>query len=146
MPDSIKRYGSIVIVIATFIALAFFPIPSCFDCEGPNPYGLSDAVLARRELLFEIWSISAIFLSVFLRIKTPELIPLGIMLADLMTQHLGGVPWWSLKVNEGPIIIAFDLGAGFMLLSLAYVLRICFDSWRSKTRTLRPSGSTANPN
>jgi hypothetical protein len=68
------------------------------------------------------------------------------MIADLMTQHLGGVPLWSLKANEGPIIIAFDLGAGFMLLSLAYVLRICFDSWRSKARTLASSGSFANPN
>jgi len=96
MSDSIKRYKSIVIVTATFIALAFFPIPSCFDCEFPNPYGVNDAILAHRVLLFEIWSISAIAFSVFLRIKRPWLIPPGIMLADLMTQHLGGVPWWSL--------------------------------------------------
>jgi hypothetical protein len=73
MSDSIKRYASIVIVIATFITLAFFPIPSCFDCEFPNPYGLNDAILAHRTLFFEIWSISAIFFSVFLRIKGPGL-------------------------------------------------------------------------
>jgi hypothetical protein len=145
MPDSIKRYGSIVIVIATFIALAFFPIPSCFDCEGPNPYGLSDAVLVHRVLFFDIWSISVIFISVFLEIESPWLIPLGIMLADLMTQHLGGVPWWSLWLNEAPIIILVELIAGFVLLGLAYLFRICFDSWRSTAGTLLSSGSLAKP-
>jgi hypothetical protein len=126
MSDSIKRYASIVIVIATFIALAFFPIPSCFDCEGPNPYG-DAAVLAHRQLIFEIWPISAIFFSVFLRIKRPWLIPPGIMLADLMTQHLGGVPWWSLRENEGPIIILVELIAGFILLGLAFLARMGFE-------------------
>src|SRR5258705_1917964 len=125
MSGSIKRYASIVIVIATFITLVFFPIPSCFDCEFPNPYGIDAAVLAHRQLIFEIWSISAIFFSVFLRIKRPWLIPLGIMLADLMTQHLGGVPWWSLRENEGPIIILVELTAGFILLGLAFLSRMC---------------------
>jgi hypothetical protein len=145
MSDSIKRYGSIIIVIATFIALAFFPKPWCFDCEFPNPYGLSDAVLEHRVLFFDIWSISVIFISVFLKIKRPWLIPLGIMLADLMTQHLGGVPWWSIRLNEGPIIIVVELIAGFILLGLAYLFRICFDSWRSKAGTLPSSGSLAKP-
>jgi hypothetical protein len=136
MEDSIKRYASIVIVIATFIALAFFPIPSCFDCEFPNPYGLSDAVLAHRIFFFRTWSISTIFFSVFLRIKRPWLIPLGIMLADLVTQHLGGVPWWSLRVNEGPIIIFFGLTAGFTLLSLAFLCRMSFE-WLRDTKSSR---------
>jgi hypothetical protein len=136
MSDSIKRYPSIVIVIATFIVLAFFPIPLCFDCEFPNPYGLSDAILAHRTLLFEIWSVSAIFVSVFLRIKRPWLIPPGIMLADLMTQHLGGVPWWSLRENEGPIIIVVGLIAGFTLLSLAFLCRMSFE-WLRESKTSR---------
>jgi hypothetical protein len=134
MPDSIKRYGSIIIVIATFIALAFFPKPLCFDCEFPNPYGLSDAVLLHRALFFDIWSLSIIFISVFLKIERPWLIPLGIMLADLMTQHLGGVPWWSLRQNEGPIIILVELIAGFILLSLAFVSRIGFE-WMCESST-----------
>jgi hypothetical protein len=136
MPDSIKRYGSIIIVIATFIALAFFPIPSCFDCEFPNPYGLSDAILTRRVLFFDIWFISVICFSVFLRIKRPWFIPLGMMLADLMTQHLGGVPWWSLRENEGPIIILVGLIAGFALLSLAFLCRISFE-WLRESKTSR---------
>jgi len=134
-PASIKRYGSIIIVIATFIALAFFPIPSCFDCEGPS-YRLNDATLAHRILFFRIWSISTIFFSVFLRIKRPWLIPLGIMLADLMTQHLGGVPWWSLRENEGPIIILVELIAGFALLSLAFLCRMSFE-WLRESRASR---------
>ena len=136
---SVKRYASIVIIMATAIALAFFPIPLCFDCEGPNPYAI-DAVIAHRQLIFEIWSISAIFFSVFLRIKNPWLIPPGIMLADLMTQHLGGVPWWSVRENEGPIIILVDLIAGFILLGLAFLFRIGFEALRDNTmrKTRRP--------
>jgi hypothetical protein len=140
MSDSIKRHASIVIVIATFIALAFFPIPSCFDCEFPNPYGLNDAILAHRGLLFEIWSICAIFFSVFLRAKMPWLIPPGIMLANLMTQHLGGVPWWSLRENEGPIIILVDLISGFILLGIAVVFRTCFE-WLRDSRTSQSTTS-----
>jgi hypothetical protein len=136
MSDSIRRYASIVIVIATFIALVFFPIPSCFDCEFPNPYGIDAAVFAHRQLLFEIWSISAIFISVLLRIKRPWLIPPGIMLADLITQHLGGVPWWSLRENEGPIIILVELIAGFILLGLAFLCRMCFE-WLRESKTTR---------
>jgi len=135
MSDSIKRYASIVIVIATFIALAFFPIPSCFDCEGPNPYG-DAAVLAHRQFIFEIWSVSTIFFSVFLRVKRTWLIPPGIMLADLMTQHLGGVPWWSLRENEGPIIILVELIAGFTLLCLAFLCRMSFE-WLHESKTSR---------
>jgi hypothetical protein len=138
MSDWIKRYASIIIVVATFIALALFPIPWCVDCEFPNPYGLDAGVLAHRELLFDIWSVSAIFFSVFLRIRRPWLIPLGIMIADLMTQHLGGVTWQSLRDNEGPFIILFDLVAGFTLLVLAFFLRMGFE----RLRDSRTSPST----
>jgi hypothetical protein len=57
------------------------------------------------------------------------------MLADLMTQHLGGVPWWSLRENEGPIIILVDLFAGFALLSLALLCRISFE-WLGESKTV----------
>jgi hypothetical protein len=117
-----------------FIGLALFPIPWCVDCEFPNPYGIDAAVLAHRASIFEIWSISAIFLSAFLKFKKFWLIPLGIMIADLMTQHLGGVTWQSLRDNEGPFIILIDLVAGFVLLGLGILSRMCFE-WLSDRRT-----------
>jgi hypothetical protein len=70
----------------------------------------------------------------------PWLIPPGIMLANLMTQHLGGVPWWSLRENEGPIIILVDLISGFILLGIAVVFRTCFE-WLRDSRTSQSTTS-----
>ena len=50
--------------------------------------------------------------------------PFCVVLALLITQPLGGVAWWSLRDNEGPIIIIFGLAATLMCFGFGFVVRV----------------------
>jgi len=86
MSDSIKRYASIVIVIATFIAAFFLPIHHVSTVKVQIPRRRCRP--AHRQFIFEIWSVSTIFFSVF-KSQKDVAYSSRLMLADLMTQHLG---------------------------------------------------------
>jgi len=127
MADSIKRYASIVIVLATAIVLMHFPVPWCFDCEGTGWGIVSDAVADQRQTVLTSWLLSAAFLAGMFKIKQSWLVPFGIVIAHILTQHLGGVAWWSVRGNEGPIIFLIGMPVGFGALVIGYCCRFAFD-------------------
>jgi hypothetical protein len=133
MIETIKRHGSIVALAVMSVTLAVLPAPWCFDCEGPNPFGVDVSVIAHREHLTGAICASVVLLAGLLEFRWSWIIPPGFVIADIITQHLAGVPWWSLRYNEGPILIFFDLIEGFILLTFGYLLRKCFEWLRSHT-------------
>jgi hypothetical protein len=123
----LKRYASIIIVSATAIALVLFPDPWCFDCEGSGWGVVSAATGNLRADVLTYWFLSISILAGLLKIHRPWLVPLGIVLAELLTQHLGGVAWWSLRDNEGPMILIIGLSCGFGALAVGFCCRLAFD-------------------
>jgi hypothetical protein len=98
---------------------------------------MDTTVVAHRADTIAVLYFSVVFFGGLFKIKHSWIIPPGFLIADLLTQHLAGVPWWSLRYNEGPFIIFCDLIAGFLLLSFSFLCRKCFD-WLREARPLTP--------
>jgi hypothetical protein len=115
-------------VVFTLIVLIFNPIPACVDCEFPNAWGHNDAIVGHDSVVFMVWFLGASCMAGLLRWKRSWIVPVGITIADIATQHLGGVPWWSLKDNEGPVLLIVGVVSGVFSLLLGMCVRSVIDS------------------
>jgi hypothetical protein len=132
LQTSLRNNAALVIIAAATLSLVLFPVPRCFDCEFPNPYGQTPAVADRNSLIFVVWLLGGTFLTAAFGIKRAWLIPIGLTIADLATQHLGGVEWWDLKENEWPIILLTDLWAGFFSLTFGWLAYLAIEHLRER--------------
>ena len=94
-----------MIILVTVVALSLFPIADCFDCEGPHPWGRDDVAYQVRSEIFDIWLLGVSFLVGVFRLRFGWIVPLAIVVANCITEPLGGVGLWSLIKNEGPVIL-----------------------------------------
>lgn len=135
----LSRHGSVLIAISTLIVLISNPIPACFDCEPPYAWGHDVAIVGRDATILMVWLLGTSFLAGLLRWKRKWLVPVGIAIADVATQHLGGVAWWSVRENEGPALLIMGLACGFFSLTLGYCVRLFVDCLgpRSSQQTLQ---------
>jgi hypothetical protein len=85
------RNAAISVVVFVLIVLMFNPVPACFDCEFPNAWGHDDAIVASDSTVFMVWFFGASCMAGLLRWKRSWLVPVGITVADIATQHLGGL-------------------------------------------------------
>jgi hypothetical protein len=99
------------------------PISECFDCEFPHDHGINDATYDRDIYIFDIWFITTTFIATLLRIRRGWTVPFGILFAFIATQHLGGLPWWSLRDNEGPTILLVGIPVSLMTLTIGFLVR-----------------------
>jgi hypothetical protein len=111
-------------VVLTILVLVRFPLADCFDCEGPNPWGRDDVAYLLRLRLFMAWLTGSSILLGLYRVPFGWLAPLLIAMGDLLTEHIGGVAWWSLLNNEGPSILLFDIGFGMAGLALGTLIQV----------------------
>ena|SRR5579862_4673631 len=132
LKTSLQNNAALIIIAVAAISLVLFPVPRCFDCEGPNPNGQTPAIASRNFLIFAVWLLGGPFLTTAFGLKRAWLIPIGLTIADLATQHLGGVEWWSLKENEWPIILLFDLTAGFIALTIGWFAYLGIEHFRKR--------------
>ena len=70
------------------------------------------------------WLFAAPFLAGLLALRRGWLVPICVVLALLVTQPLGGVALWSLRENEGPVILISGFPAAFACFGLGYVVRV----------------------
>jgi hypothetical protein len=100
--SNLNRYGAAALSVVTITALMVYPIPFCIDCEYPNPWG---HVNVKGEVFVSFWLLIAPLLAGAFPIKKGWMVPIVAVLALVATQPLGGVAWWSLRDNEGPLIL-----------------------------------------
>ena len=128
----LRQHGTVVLSLITVIALSLYPLPFCIDCEYPNPWG---HVTRKGETPVFFWLFAAPFLAGFFALRRGWLVPICVVVALLVTQPLGGVALWSLRENEGPVILIFGFPAAFACFGLGYVVRVLAglplpgDSW-----------------
>ena len=132
LQPSLRNNAALIIIAAATISLVLFPVPMCFKCEFPNPYGQTPAIANRNFLIFAVWLLGGPFLTTAFGLKRAWLIPIGLTIADLATQHLGGVDWWDLRENEWPIILLFDLTAGFLALTIGWFAYLGIEYFRKR--------------
>ena len=68
--------------------------------------------------------LAAPFLAGLFALRRGWLVPICVVVALLLTQPLGGVEWWSLRDNEGPVILIFGFPAAFVCFGLGSILRV----------------------
>lgn len=112
------------VFLLTFIVLAIHPIPECVACEFPHAWGRNDTAYTRDSTLVAGWLILASVLAGFWDIKSNWSVPGAIVLAHLLTQPIGGVPWWSLWANEGPMILLLGVPTGAASLVVGHLIRL----------------------
>ena len=117
----LRQYGTVSLSVITLIALIFRPLPFCVDCGFPNPWG--HVAKGGQSLVF-VWLFAAPFLAGVFALRRGWLVPICVVVALLLSQPLGGVAWWSLRDNEGPVILMFGFPATFMCFGLGYVVRV----------------------
>jgi len=83
------KMPSFWIPLLTLALLALHPLPICFDCEGNDPWGTGYVPSDTSYDLFAIWFVSLSFAAGAFRMKKGWLLPIGLTIADLATQHLG---------------------------------------------------------
>jgi hypothetical protein len=133
----LRQNAAILIAVLTLIVLTIHPIPECVDCEFPTPWGRNDVVYDRDSNLLALWLILASFLASLCTFKWSWFVPLGIVLAHAVTQLRGGVPWWSLSGNEGPIILIVGLVVGSSSFMLGHLAQRLYRSVRRSLNTQR---------
>lgn len=119
--SKLRRYGTVSLSLITLITLIFRPLPFCVDCEFPNPWG---HVAKVGESLVFVGLFAAPLLAGLFALQRGWLVPIWVVAALLFTQPLGGVEWWSLRDNEGPVILIFGFPATFICFGLGYVVRV----------------------
>ena len=114
-------YGGLILSLLTLGALSVYSLPFCIACEYPNPWG---HVEVWQELPVTIWLAVAPFLAGLLALRNGWLVPICVIFALVITQPLGGVAWWSLRDNEGPIIVVLGLPVTSACFGLGYLVRL----------------------
>jgi hypothetical protein len=137
----IKRFGSFVGIGVLTATMVLFPAPFCFDCEGFAPYGINAEIVARRADRTAFLYFAIVMLAGVLKIRFTWIVPPTFLFVDLVTQHLAGVPWWTLRLNEGPILVFCDLVVGLLLLGFGHLCRNCFDWLRGTNHRSTANGS-----
>jgi hypothetical protein len=117
----LRKQGAVVISASTIVALSVCPIPLCFDCEFPNPWG---HVQARCEAPLAVWLLFAPFAAGILGLRRSWLVPVCVVLGFLATQPLGGVEWWSLRDNEGPFILMYCAPLALACFGAGHLIRL----------------------
>ena len=117
----LRQHGTVSLSLLTVIALSFYPLPFCIDCEYPNPW---HHVAKGGEPLAFALVFAAPFLAGLFALRRGWLVPICVVVALLVTQPLGCVEWWSLRDNEGPFILIFGFPAAFVCFGLGYVIRV----------------------
>jgi hypothetical protein len=112
------------IFLLTLVILAIHPLPECFDCESPRPWGRDDTAYHHGVAILEAWFILASITAGFCSVRKYWLVPLLIVAADLVTQPLGGVALWSLWNNEGPVILLIGCVMGALCLLAGVLFRL----------------------
>jgi hypothetical protein len=137
------RFVPLWVFAITVVALAIHPIPECFDCEGPNPWGRDDLVYATSVKLLDAWLIGGSAVAGFLSIRRNWLVPMAITFADLLTQPIGGVPLWSLTRNEGPLIVIAGMMVGTVSLFIGWGVRFALNRLGPKILARNAQGTIA---
>ena len=119
--SKVGYHAAVVVSAVTLIALTIYPLPFCIDCEFPDPWG---HVAVPGEVPVSVWLLTAPFLAGLFALRRGWLVPVCVVLAFLVTQPLGGVAWWSLRENEGPIIIVLRLPITAACFGIGYVVRM----------------------
>ncbi len=116
----VRKYGTALCTLITLAAQTLGPNPACFDCEYENPWGYTpgfwDAVSFICAMTFPV-------AAGVLGFRFGWTSPILVMLSTLVTQPLGGVPLWSLRENERPIIVIFGLPILYFLWAFGWALR-----------------------
>jgi hypothetical protein len=127
----IKRSGSFLVLGTLAAVKILLPVPSwCVDCEGSNFWGMDAKLIEHRTNSIAAMSIATFLLAGSFQFKFKWAIPPAFSIIDILTQHLAGIPWRSLRNNEGPFIVIFDLSAGYLLITLGTFCRVYFDRHR----------------
>jgi hypothetical protein len=126
----------LVLIAISFCALILFPLADCFDCDYPHPWGRNDAAYAIRSMAFDCWLVGGSLLAGFSRRRFAWLVPVAITLIACATEPLGGVAFWSLVNNEGPIMLIFGGSLGLASFCVGLMARVLMDRLR-KRRQLR---------
>jgi len=119
------------VFLVTFVVLAVHPIPECVACEYPHAWGRNEATYGRDSVLIAAWLIIASFLAGFWSLRRNWLVPISIVIAHLATQPIGGVPFWSLWSNEGPMILLLGIPSGAASLLVGHLVRLGVGQMRS---------------
>lgn len=120
--------GGWVLILITLIGNVLAPTGWCFDCEfdprpGQNQWGHH---LNGWEGCADLLTNAAPFIAGLLGLRG-LIVPFAATAIVLFTQPLAGVAWWSLKNNEGPIILIFLLPMFCFFFVAGLVIRFC---WR----------------
>ncbi len=118
------------VFLITIVLLSIHPLAECFDCEGPNPWGRNDLFYYRAIYVFDAWFLITSIASGFCSIRKYWIVPFSLTFAYLVTQPLGGVPMWSLRANEGPVIVIAGVLVGVASLLAGVVIRVVFNLFR----------------
>jgi len=127
MAYKVYRSPVLWVFLVTVAVLAIDPIPECFECESPNPWGRDDFAYHRAVVILDCWFVLASITAGFYSIRKYWPVPLLIVAADLVTQPLGGVVLWSLWHNEGPVILLIGGVMGTLCLSAGVLFRHLVD-------------------
>jgi hypothetical protein len=130
----IKGNASLIILAVATLSLVVFPVPVCFDCEPSYSWGQTDQVALRNAVIYLAWLLAAPFIAGLFRFRRAWLIPICLTASHIATQHLGGVPWWDVKANEGPMIFIVELPEGLVSLIAGTLLKTLWD-WYRENRT-----------
>jgi vacuolar-type H+-ATPase subunit I/STV1 len=130
----VQRNASFILVAAATISLACFPATLCFDCEPDYTFGRPASLNDFGWDIFSFWLIAVSFAAGLLRLRFAWLLPLCVAIADVATQHLGGVPWWDVKNNEGPMILIFATPFGCMALTIGLFVRVMYEVLRNRLK------------
>lgn len=111
----------------TLSVLSVYPIPECVACEFARPWGRNDVAYEHASVVYDVWLVSASMISGIISLRKYWLIPFLIVLADMITQPIGGVALWSLFSNEGPMIIGLGGAVGGCSLIMGSVIRLIYN-------------------
>lgn len=114
------RWSSLWVFLITFAVLAIHPIPECVACDYPNPWGRNPGAYSRDSVLIAVWLILVSFGAGIANTRRHWLVPVAVVVADVATQPLGGVPLWSLWSNEAPMMLLLGLLVGGTSLLIGY--------------------------
>ena len=134
--DRLRPYIVPALIGLTAIALVLFPIADCIDCDVLRPWGRNDAAFAIRSEIFDIWLLGASFLVGLFRLRHGWVLPLAFVAINCLTEPLGGVAWWSLIQNEGPLILLIGGLAGLLSFAIGRLFGLALVRIRSSLRPL----------
>src|SRR5215472_1290580 len=99
MLKSLKNLGAVYLIAFGTLWLIRFPIAECIDCEAANYWGQSDYITHRNFIAFAIILVLSSILAGLFELRLGWLVPIALTIADVLTMHLAGVAWWSIREN-----------------------------------------------